>query len=96
MQVCPIYIIYAYILLYIPYSFFIQHHSINLRRHPCAQLGQEALSKQPCGVASKNEQQGEAIAFGKAPMLLDPPRTMGFCGTTFWFWHVFVLGSESL
>lgn len=27
---------------------------------------QEALAQQPCGVASKNEQQGEAIAFGKA------------------------------
>jgi len=27
---------------------------------------QEALSKQPCGVKSRNEQQGEAIAFGKA------------------------------
>ena len=27
---------------------------------------QEALSKGPCGVKSKNERQGEAIAFGKA------------------------------
>lgn len=32
---------------------------------PCEWTVEEALSKGPCGVKSKNERQGEAIAFGK-------------------------------
>ncbi|CAL1138247.1 unnamed protein product [Cladocopium goreaui] len=38
---------------------------IQIWPRPCEWSVEEALSKQPCGVASKNEQQGEAIAFGK-------------------------------
>jgi len=38
---------------------------IQMFPRPCEWTVEEALSKQPCGVKSRNEQQGEAIAFGK-------------------------------
>ena len=38
---------------------------VRFRIYPRAHSVERSLAKQPCGVASENERQGEAVAFGK-------------------------------